>query len=178
MVEIDKYYVDRMTMRKELMQEHMDQIIGHTSLAAQSIDELYSWMVTSFLPTRFPTVFTKMVNPDTGNIELFNMITSDYIPLQPAPSPEQTLRNLAIMVEEDFMFLLPAEDGDGYQLKAFLVCFPNSFNAPGILNLKLRDIHAPVPGYKEKLEKSMDRWFDRLEVGKVVRRVNVSVIAP
>jgi hypothetical protein len=31
-----------------------------------------------------------------------------------------------------------------------------------------------VPGYKEKLEKSMDRFFEKLEVGKCVRRVNVS----
>jgi hypothetical protein len=40
--------------------------------------------------------------------------------------------------------------------------------------MKLRDIHGPVPGYKEKLEKSMDRFFEKLEVGRVVRRSNVS----
>ena len=54
-----------------------------------------------------------------------------------------------------------------------MTCFPNGFDTRLKLGLKLREIHDPVPGYAEKLERSMDRFFERLEVGKVVRRVNV-----
>lgn len=42
-------------------------------------------------------------------------------------------------------------------------------------SLKLRDIHAPVPGYKEKLELSMDRYFANLPVGKIVKRANWAI---
>ena len=41
--------------------------------------------------------------------------------------------------------------------------------------MKLAHIHAPIPGYGIKLEKSMDRFFAGLEFGKVVRRQNWSV---
>lgn len=41
--------------------------------------------------------------------------------------------------------------------------------------MKLRDIHRPVPGYKEKIELSMDRFFARLPVGKVVKRANWAI---
>lgn len=106
---------------------------------------------------------------------LWNSATSEYISLEPESKVEETLKRLGGIVEDDLLFLLPADDGDGYQLKAFVTCFPNGFNTKKKLNLKLRDIHTPVPGYKEKLEKSMDRWFNRLEVGTFVRRYNVSI---
>lgn len=77
-------------------------------------------------------------------------------------------------MDEDILILLPSDDGDGYSLKGFVNCFPAGFNTKEKLGLKLRDIHTPVPGYKQKLELSMDRFFDRLEVGKVVKRANVS----
>jgi hypothetical protein len=59
-------------------------------------------------------------------------------------------------------------------LQGYVTCFPAGFNTKEKFGLKLRDIHKPVPGYKEKLELSMDRTFDRLEVGKVIKRSNVS----
>ncbi|GLI78784.1 hypothetical protein PoHVEF18_007105 [Penicillium ochrochloron] len=66
-------------------------------------------------------------------------------------------------------------DGDSVTLKGFVTCFPNGFNTAKKLNLKLRDIHTPVPQYKEKLEKSMDRFFDKLKVGKFVKRANWTI---
>ncbi len=57
-----------------------------------------------------------------------------------------------------------------------MTCFPAGFNTKEKLGMKLRDIHGPVPGYKQKLERSMDRFFEKLEVGKVVQRSNVSSI--
>lgn len=41
--------------------------------------------------------------------------------------------------------------------------------------MKLAHIHAPVPGYSVKLEKSMDRFFAGFGFGKVVKRQNWSV---
>jgi Protein of unknown function (DUF3445) len=40
------------------------------------------------------------------------------------------------------------------------------------INSKLANLHTPVPGYAAKLEKSMDRIFATLPVGKIVKRVN------
>jgi hypothetical protein len=171
---MDKFYEQRIAERKSLMNDHLDTVIGaNEAVAKPAVDELYTWLVETFLPTRFPTMFNIAVNPISLQQELFSRATSEWHPLNPQPTSCETLRKLGAILEDDFMFLLPDSDGDGYALVAFLACFPNSFNAPSILNVKLRDIHKPVPGYKEKLELSTDRWFSRLEVGRFSTRCNV-----
>ncbi|KAK2732947.1 hypothetical protein FQN57_002432 [Myotisia sp. PD_48] len=70
------------------------------------------------------------------------------------------------------------ENGDGstkYILEAYAACYPSGFDTRKKLGKPLAKIHDPVPGYKEKLEKSMDRYFERLEVGKYVKRANWTV---
>jgi hypothetical protein len=133
------------------------------------VDELYTWLVGTYLPTRFPTLFT--LNPTS----LYNTVTSLPLPLSPPGDPIETLKLLGENLDEDFLLLLPSSDGDGYVLKGYGTCFPAGFNTKEKFGLKLRDIHGPVPGYKEKIGLSMDRFFDRLEVGRVVLRSNWSI---
>lgn len=76
-------------------------------------------------------------------------------------------------MDEDFLLLLKAEDGDGYVLSGFVTCFPAGFDTKKKFGMRLRDIHGPVPHYKAKLEKSMDRFFEKIEVGRLVQRSNV-----
>lgn len=71
--------------------------------------------------------------------------------------------------------LLPSPDEDGYSLQSFIWCYPVGFDPGSKLGLKLREAHKPVPEYKEKLQSSMDRYFGKLEVGRVVYRVNVNL---
>ena len=75
--------------------------------------------------------------------------------------------------DEEFLLLTKAPGEDQYALRGFVLCFPSGFNTKEKFGLKLREIHAPVPGYEEKLAFSMDRFFDRLEVGRAVKRFNV-----
>jgi hypothetical protein len=122
-----------------------------------------------YLPTRFPTLFT--LNPTS----LYNSATSLLLPLCPPEDPVRTLEILGSNLDEDFLLLLPSSDDDGYVLKGYVTCFPAGFNTKEKFGLKLRDIHGPVPGYKEKIGLSMDRFFERLEVGRVVLRSNWSI---
>jgi hypothetical protein len=135
-----------------------------------AVDEFYIWLATTYLPNRFPTIFTL----DSPSSTLLNQAASESIPLCPPPDPVKALEILGKNIDADFLFLMPSDDGDGYVLKGFVTCFPNGFNMKEKFGLKLRDIHGPVPGYRQKLEKSMDRFFERIEVGKVVLRTNVS----
>lgn len=75
--------------------------------------------------------------------------------------------------DEEFLLLAKGPDEDQYALKGFVLCFPSGFNTKEKFGLSLREIHTPVPGYAEKLALSMDRFFDRLEVGRAVKRSNV-----
>jgi hypothetical protein len=70
----------------------------------------------------------------------------------------------------------PASPETGsFSLQAYIWCYPAGFVPSRLLGLPLAAIHAPVPGYASKLEKSMDRYFSRLKVGRVVTRTNVSL---
>ena len=68
--------------------------------------------------------------------------------------------------------LLPSPDNDGYTLQSFIWAYPVGFDPQSKLGLKLRDAHKPVPGYKDKLALSMDRYFAALEPGNIKGRVN------
>ena len=61
-----------------------------------------------------------------------------------------------------------------HRLVATVVCNPSGFDPAEKMGKVLRDIHAPVPSYG-KIEKSMERFFSRSEVGKSSSRVNVSL---
>ena len=73
--------------------------------------------------------------------------------------------------------MLPAPDGDGYSLQAHVWCYPVGFTAASKLGLKLREAHAPIPGYKAKLEMSMDRYFANLQPGDIRNRTSWAVAA-
>lgn len=86
------------------------------------------------------------------------------------------LRILGETVEDD-MFLLLQDDaaqGGEHRAVAFMCCHPAGFDPSSKLGKRLAEIHGPVPAY-EKIGASMERYFGRLEVGKEVKRMNVSI---
>lgn len=173
---MDKNYLERVILRQKLIEENADEVSGAEYSAKPSVDEFYIWLVGIYLPTRFPTMFQLQSHKESPQM-LHCIVTGKDYSLEPDVSPVVTLRTMGSLVDDDLLFLLPSEDGDGYKLKAFVTCFPNGFNTSEKLNLKLRDIHRPVPQYKEKLETSMDRYLGRLKVGKFIKRANVSKYA-
>lgn len=176
LIVMDKNYLDRLNIRKQIIRDHRPIAISALPRVKAAVDELYTYLLGYHLPTRFPRMF-KLMNDEKHHSQLLNMVTNEYLPLQPPADPEKTLQLLGENLDEDLLFLLPSEDGDGYVLYGYVTCFPSGFNTKEKLGLKLRDIHGPVPGYKAKLEKSMDRFFDKLEVGNIVMRTNVSTEA-
>ena len=166
---MDKTYLSRIALRKEIMRSHPSTVLQAYPDSIPAVNELYSFLFSTYLPQRFPRIFT--LSPTS----LYNTATSTSTPLTPSANPIETLSRIGENIDDEFLLLLKADDGDGYVLKAFVTCFPNGFDTEKKLGLRLREIHGPVPGYKEKLEKSMDRFFDRLEVGKIVSRTNVRV---
>ena len=170
LVEIDKTYLTRVALRKQIMKCHREIALQAAPSIKPAVDEFYIWLTSTYLPCRFPTMFT------ITQEGLLNHATAESISLTPPSDPLQALEILGGNIDDDFLFLQPSEDGDGYMLKGFVTCFPSGFNTKEKFELKLRDIHKPVPGYKEKLEKSMDRFFEKIEVGKVVLRTNVCVM--
>lgn len=169
LIAMDKTYLSRVTLRKEIMRTHPSTVLQARPESTSAVNELYTFLFSIYLPQRFPQIFL------LTSTSLYNTATCSSIPLTPSSDPIENLSRIGENIDDEFLILLKAEDGDGYVLKAFVTCFPSGFDTEKKLGLRLREIHAPVPGYKEKLEMSMDRFFDRLEVGRVVSRVNWSI---
>jgi hypothetical protein len=131
------------------------------------VHELYNYLITTYLPQRFPSAFHLSQDKST----LKNTIKGVSVPTTPPADGAEALRILGTTVEEE-LFLL-RETPQGHESTAFMCCFPSGFDPSEKLGKLLKDIHSPVPSY-EKIGPSMERFFAKLEVGKPVKRTNVS----
>jgi len=77
-------------------------------------------------------------------------------------------------VEEDFYLMVPDCD-DIYRLQGYIACFPGGFLSPAKIGMSVRELHAPVPGYIERIGNSVDRFFSRMVPGVFIRRWNWSL---
>ncbi|KAI7969976.1 hypothetical protein EIK77_000372 [Talaromyces pinophilus] len=171
-------YLDRIQLRKDLIARHEDQVLAVNPPAIEAVRELYSWLVDQYLPQRYGDIFELHRQESSGNIETFlqNKVTDDIVPIDPnLQSPEDALRIIGRQVEEDFLFLLPSGPEEQLVLEAYIACFPAGFAWTMKRGKTLAEIHQPVPDYKKKLQLSMDRFLSRLEPGKFVKRLNVSL---
>ncbi|KAF2205024.1 hypothetical protein GQ43DRAFT_468610 [Delitschia confertaspora ATCC 74209] len=179
LVPMDKTYRSRIQLRRQLLRDQQKDVLAANPVVTPAVQEFYTWIAGTYLPQRYPTMFKIFQSTDEkSQPQLQNLITSENLPLQSPETAHEALRLIGENVDTDFLFLLPStdpEDEGKYRLEGFITCFPSGFATARKLNLKLADIHAPVPGYKDKLEKSMDRFFANLPVGKLVRRVNWSI---
>lgn len=81
-----------------------------------------------------------------------------------------TLEEVARSTAED-LCAVALVDGR-WVLVAGVVCFPSMWRLPDKLGLSIARVHEPVPRYAEELEVRVDRFFDRLPVGRPVWRRN------
>ena len=150
------------------MEDHPAIVMGAVPEGHIAVKELYTFLVQDYLPTRYPTMFVLSREKDT----MANCVTGRVIPTQPPEDPIQSFRFLGETVEDDLILL--RETPDGHQMVAFVCCYPAGFDPSAKLGKLLKDIHEPVPSY-EKIGPSMEKFFGKLEVGKSVKRMNVSI---
>ncbi|CAI9625873.1 unnamed protein product [Alternaria burnsii] len=184
LIAMDNTYRERLQIRSRLIEKERYEVLACNSEAVPAVLELYEWLTRTYLPLRFPSLYAIT---ESGK-HLRNHVTDSLIPLHMTHG-EEALEILGSNIDTEFLLLTPSpfasEPLDGssfgtttqtkYLLTAFINCFPSGFNTRSKLNQLLAAIHAPVPGYAAKLEKSMDRFFANLPVGKIVKRSNWSI---
>ena len=150
------------------MRDHPNEAIGTNEIVNPAIRELYE-EIMCLLPRRFPTIFqadgSKLRNLVTNSIYSLGADCLDHVTM---------LRNLGENVEEDFYFMCP-DDEDDLRLQGYIACFPGGFLSPSRLGQSLREIHQPVPSYEKRLGNGADRYLKKLEPGKFINRMNVSL---
>lgn len=150
------------------MAQHGKIVYGCTPHGVAALRELYSYLLADYLPRRYPSVF----HLEQGNIHLHNVVTGNTHATIAPEDPDSALQILGETVEED-LFLL-RETASGHECTAVVCCFPSGFTPCEKLGKLLSEIHEPVPHF-DKIAKSMERFFGKLEVGRSVKRMNVSI---
>ncbi|KAH7312696.1 hypothetical protein B0I35DRAFT_60549 [Stachybotrys elegans] len=168
LIVIDKTYRQNIELRREIIATHGKTVHGLVPEGADSIRELYEFLMVDYLPVRYPTLF--QLSPD--KMVMHNLATGKSFPTRAVEDLDQSLRIIAETVEDDFFLL--HETPEGHRSVAFVVCFASGFDPSEKLGQGLKDIHGPVPSY-DKIGPSMERFFSRLEVGRVVKRGNWAI---
>jgi hypothetical protein len=91
------------------------------------------------------------------------------------PSADGSMARLAGLAQEDFC-VMQAGPGGAYALTAALLCAPAHWRLAEKLGRPLGEIHAPVPGFNDRLGGPADRFFANLTVERPVWRANWSVV--
>ncbi|KAH7024784.1 uncharacterized protein B0I36DRAFT_332031 [Microdochium trichocladiopsis] len=169
---IDSDYLERLQARRNVAAIR-PEVLACLPRGLPAVHEFYNYLVHQWLPGRYPTIFTLF--PERQTLE--NTVTGEHLPLTPPADGRQTLEILNRNLDDDVLFMTPRSDNeeDGLALNALMWCFPNTSDPRQRLGGSLREVHQRVPGYKEKLGMSMDRYFRRLQVGRVVCRTNWAV---
>ncbi|EXA32997.1 hypothetical protein FOVG_15803 [Fusarium oxysporum f. sp. pisi HDV247] len=165
-IPIDKTLEERLALRRKIVREHSDMVIASEPCSEAAVKEFYLWMVKTYLPRRYSSLYCLEADMLVGP-------ASTRLPLDPPSDVKTILRLLAENIDAELFFL--HRQGDTYVAKALILCYAFSFNPSLKLNKTLAEIHGPVPGYKEKLERPMNRYFTSLPKGKVVKRHNWNI---
>ncbi|KAF2156498.1 putative HRQ family protein 2 [Myriangium duriaei CBS 260.36] len=168
LITIDCDYLERIALRKKIIQNHSHVVHGHIPSGKESVKELYAYLVVHYLPNRYPTMFRL----STDGKSFHNLAMKQTLPTDVPADTLEALRNLGITVEED-LFLLQ-QTPEGHQCVAIMCCFPSGWNPASKLGSHMGQIHNHVPSY-DKIGPSIERTFAKLEVGRSIRRTNWTV---
>lgn len=164
-IEIDEDFVSQLQLKAKLLRDRPDEVFAAlpSSIAAQQevLDLLIEHLLNCY-PQHYQRQSSGLRNCVTG--EVWNLANFSEKPLELAGR----------LVQEDWCVLLP-QAGE-YVLVAGSVCFPSRWRLQEKLGRSLIGIHAPVPGYAEKLSRPVDSVFDRLRADYPSIRFNWSIV--
>lgn len=118
----------RLNVRRDFHQRHGTYVINCNPSATPAVNEIYEWMMTVYLPRRFPSMFKLSTATAEKSPVLHNLVTGEDVPTVPDKDPFTTLRTLSSHVDTDFLFLLPTDStatAPSYPGPAF---HPSSYN--------------------------------------------------
>lgn len=165
---IDSDYEWVTKTHKEILEAHPNETCKANASAetAGAVEELYD-LVFGVLAQQYPQYFVARGKTITNTI--LNKKIPRYGTGSKLPS-EQLLRILMENTEEDFQLLQHDPKSDEFVVRAIGGLTSDGYSWKKKLNRKLTDVHIPVPGYKEKLKNSMNRFFKKLEPNVFIQR--------
>lgn len=177
---VEDTYKQITDIRAKAIDQFTDECSACHPSAEPALRETYD-LVTSFLTTRYPMHFEKISSNDNNDVDIFyNKIRNEKFPFKndSIKDIKEILKIIARTIEEDILILIKNPDNDQldeYILRSGISIFPAGFNPMEKFNQPLTNIHIPVPYYLQKLQTSMNKFFQRLQINEFIVRNNWSV---
>lgn len=164
-IEVDAHYAEHLAEKRRLLAERPGQVFDALpeSLPAQA--ECLDLLLGHLLRHRPETIAADGATirvPATGDA----YDRRDFA--------DRPLDLAGRLVQEDLCLMAP-HDGS-WRLVAASLCFPSRWRLADKLGRPMAAIHGPVPGFNDRLARPVDRFFDRVEPGRLYMRLNWSVI--
>ncbi|ORY15177.1 hypothetical protein BCR34DRAFT_191115 [Clohesyomyces aquaticus] len=160
-LELENTYEKRIKQRQALFKQHGEgvlQALPGSELACKELME----MALQFLCARYPQYFRL----DREKMKFYNGILNTEADLKNSHPLHVILNN----VPEDFAITLREPESGHYYFQAGVICSALGWNVASKIGLRLHEIHAPIPDYKEKMQFSMDRYFAKKPTDKAIQR--------
>ena len=150
-LELVKGYASNIAMRVELFEKHGKHVLDYLPGSELSAKELME-MALQFYCARYPRLFSLEDRPGQGHVFTNTVLKTTTIIQNHHP-----LQVLLHNIPEDFAIMLRNPADGFYYFRAGIICSALGWNVNTKLGMQLKEIHAPIPDYKEKMEFSMDR---------------------
>lgn len=170
-LDMDKYYWHYIQEKERVRLKYGKQNVDWLPESEDACLELME-TVTNHMLKRYPLLFTLKEDKGSEGKVVKNELTSELLDMT-FPLKEHPLVFVSKMAKEDF-YVVKMNPKDGlHYLVAAAVPFPGgSFGIDTKIGKHLDVIHEDVPYYKEKLQKSMERWFGKLTPDSPVERAS------
>ena len=140
--------------------------------------EVYRAEKAALLATRLDACVVYEPGSDAAAREVLRLVLTDLTRRGLAPDVDESLHPIDAagrLVQEDLVVMERQERG--WVLTSASVCFPTRWDLRSKLGRTMDEIHEPVPRYAEMVGPMVNRFFDRLHVGRLVWRPNWSLVA-
>jgi hypothetical protein len=147
-LEVESTYEARIRERQDLLAKYGDAVLDALPGSELACKELME-MCLQFLCARYPHYFKF----DKDEMIFHNNILKTKTNLKNT----EPLHVLFNNIPEDFAIMLRDEETGFYLFRAGIICSSLGWNVASKIGMRLHEIHAPIPDYKEKMQFSMDR---------------------
>lgn len=164
-IDIDQHFAEELALKDKLLKNQYSDVFASIPTSQASQQEVLNLLLNHLLdyfPQYYQQRGTIIENLCTG--QRWNIAEFEAAPLDLAGR----------LVQEDLLLLQPSSSG--YILAAASLCFPLRWRLSEKIGRNLTQIHAPVPGYQEKLKSPVDNLFERLKFEHPSWRMNWSIV--
>lgn len=164
-IEIDDQFVEQLWLKDHLLQTRQGELVAGLPESLDGQRAVLDLLVDHLL-THFPHIYHRQGST------LVNLKTDQQWSL--SDFAQAPLDLAGRLVQEDL--LLMQAGSESYRLTAGSLCFPSHWRLQDKLGLPLGQIHQPVPGYQQHLQRRVDQLFERFTVDRPGWRLNWSLV--